>query len=48
MVPPGYDAYVLAHVLHDSTDDQALAILRNRRRALPPTGGSDPLFGELR
>jgi SAM-dependent methyltransferase len=37
-VPPGYDAYVLAHVLHDWTDDQALPILRNCRRASPPHG----------
>lgn len=33
-VPTGYDAYVLAHVLHDWTDEQALPILRNCRRAI--------------
>jgi hypothetical protein len=38
MVPPGYDAYVLAHVLHDWADEQALLILRNCRPALPPHG----------
>jgi SAM-dependent methyltransferase len=38
MVPDGYDAYVLAHVLHDWTDEQALPILCNCRRALPPHG----------
>jgi SAM-dependent methyltransferase len=37
-VPPGYDAYVLAHVLHDWADEQALPILRNCRRAIPPHG----------
>ena len=37
-VPSGYDAYVLAHVLHDWTDVKALAILRNCRRAIPPHG----------
>jgi ubiquinone/menaquinone biosynthesis C-methylase UbiE len=38
MVPPGYDAYILAHVLHDWADERALPILRNCRRALPPHG----------
>lgn len=37
-VPPGYDVYILAHVLHDWTDEQALPILRNCRRAIPPHG----------
>lgn len=37
-VPAGYDAYVLAHVLHDWTDDQALAILSKCREAIPARG----------
>lgn len=34
-VPPGADAYVLKHILHDWSDDEALQILRNVRRAAP-------------
>jgi hypothetical protein len=34
-VPDGGDCYILAHVLHDWTDAQATAILRNCRRAIP-------------
>jgi O-methyltransferase domain len=37
-VPDGHDAYVLAHVLHDWTDEQALPILRNCRRAIAADG----------
>lgn len=37
-VPAGFDAYILAHVLHDWTDAQALPILHNCRRALPAHG----------
>ena len=37
-VPEGHDAYVMAHVLHDWTDEQALPILRNCRRAIPDEG----------
>jgi SAM-dependent methyltransferase len=37
-VPRGYDAYLLAHVLHDWADEQSLAILRNCRQAIPPDG----------
>jgi hypothetical protein len=33
-VPDGHDAYVLAHVLHDWSDEEALPILRNCRRAM--------------
>src|SRR5262245_24246982 len=33
-VPSGHDAYVLSHALHDWTDEQALPILRNCRRAI--------------
>jgi hypothetical protein len=37
-VPHGHDAYILAHVLHDWMDDQALPILRNCRKAMPDHG----------
>jgi SAM-dependent methyltransferase len=37
-VPAGHDAYVLSHVLHDWTDEQALPILRNCRRAIAKDG----------
>jgi len=33
-VPPGHDAYVLAHVLHDWNDDEAVSILRKCREAM--------------
>jgi SAM-dependent methyltransferase len=37
-LPPGHDAYVLAHVLHDWVDNDAIAILRKCREALPAGG----------
>ncbi len=37
-VPEGHDCYILAHVLHDWTDEQALKILQNCRRAMSPQG----------
>jgi cyclopropane fatty-acyl-phospholipid synthase-like methyltransferase len=37
-VPPGADTYVLKNVLHDWTDEQSRAILRNVRRAVPSGG----------
>jgi O-methyltransferase domain len=37
-VPAGHDAYVLAHVLHDWIDEQAIAILRKCRAAIPRHG----------
>ncbi len=37
-VPRGGDAYLLKHVIHDWSDDRAIAILGNCRRAMPPTG----------
>jgi O-methyltransferase domain len=37
-IPPGHDAYILSHVLHDWTDTQALAILRNCREAIVARG----------
>jgi hypothetical protein len=37
-LPSGHDAFVLAHVLHDWTDDDAVAILRKCREAMPAEG----------
>jgi hypothetical protein len=37
-LPPGHDAYVLAHVLHDWGDDDAITILGKCREALPAGG----------
>ena len=37
-VPAGHDAYVLAHVLHDWSDEQSVAILRQCRAAVPAHG----------
>lgn len=37
-VPRGHDAYILSHALHDWTDEQALAILRNCRDAIASDG----------
>lgn len=37
-VPPGHDAYILSHVLHDWNEDQCLTILRNCRRAIAAHG----------
>jgi 2-polyprenyl-3-methyl-5-hydroxy-6-metoxy-1,4-benzoquinol methylase len=37
-VPAGRDAYLMAHVLHDWTDEQALPILRNCRSAIADSG----------
>ena len=37
-LPSGHDAYVLAHVLHDWSDDDAVAILRKCREAVPAEG----------
>jgi hypothetical protein len=37
-VPAGADVYVLAQILHDWDDDQAIVILRQCRRALPDDG----------
>jgi ubiquinone/menaquinone biosynthesis C-methylase UbiE len=35
-VPGGGDVYLLSHVIHDWTEEQCLAILRNCRRAMNP------------
>ena len=37
-VPPGGDAYLLSHVIHDWSEDQCLKILGNCRKALKPDG----------
>jgi hypothetical protein len=37
-VPAGADAYVLSRVIHDWSDEEAVAILRTVRRAIPDTG----------
>ncbi len=37
-VPPGADAYMLKHVIHDWDDSKALAILRNCHRAMSTDG----------
>jgi hypothetical protein len=36
-VPPGADAYILSHVIHDWNEDRCLTILRNCRAAMTPT-----------
>ncbi len=37
-VPPGADAYLLKHVIHDWNDERAIAILTNCHRAMPENG----------
>src|SRR5438445_12265747 len=37
-VPAGADAYLLKSVIHDWNDRQAIRILENCRRAIPPGG----------
>jgi hypothetical protein len=57
-VPPGADAYLLKSIVHDWSDDLALAILQTCRRAIPDHGrlllvenivppGNDPHPGKL-
>jgi hypothetical protein len=57
-IPAGFDAYILAHVLHDWTYAQVLPILHNCRRAIPAHGrllivesvlppGNTPHLGKL-
>lgn len=56
-VPPGADAYVLRHIIHDWQDREAIAILRGCREAANPGGkvlvvetvippGNEPSFGK--
>jgi predicted transcriptional regulator len=37
-VPTGADAYILKHVIHDWSDERAVEILKNCRRAICPSG----------
>jgi hypothetical protein len=37
-VPPGADAYLMRHIIHDWTDDQSVQILRNCRKVIPADG----------
>jgi hypothetical protein len=56
-IPPGADAYILRHVVHDWNDADSAAILRNCRLAAEPSGrvlvvetvipsGNEPNFGK--
>ena len=56
-MPGGADAYLLRHVVHDWSDEDAAAILRNCRSAMRPGGkiliveivvpaGNDPSFAK--
>jgi hypothetical protein len=57
-VPPGGDAYLFRHIIHDWDDAQALTILRNCRKVMKPKArllvvesvippGNNPFFGKL-
>ncbi len=57
-VPPGADAYLMRHIIHDWDDEKSLRILQNIRRAIGADGrllvvesvippGSEPSFGKL-
>jgi hypothetical protein len=57
-VPEGADAYILKHIIHDWDDEKSIAILRNVRNAIDPSGrllivepiiapGNEPSFGKL-
>ena len=37
-VPPGADAYIMKHIVHDWDDERALRILRNIKRVMKPGG----------
>jgi hypothetical protein len=37
-IPQGADAYLLRHIIHDWTDEQSVAILKNCRRVMPANG----------
>ncbi len=37
-VPPGGDAYIMKHIIHDWDDDRALKILENIKKAMKPGG----------
>jgi 16S rRNA G1207 methylase RsmC len=38
VVPPGADAYLMRHIIHDWDDDKAITILRHCRRAMGQGG----------
>jgi len=57
-VPPGADAYLMRHIIHDWDDDKCLTILRNCHRAMSPASkllviesvippGNDPFHGKF-
>lgn len=57
-VPPGGDAYILSHIIHDWNEEQCLTILSNCRKAMKPGAkllimefalpeGDDPHIGKL-
>jgi len=57
-VPPGADAYVMKHILHDWDDEKAALILSNIRKVLPKDGrvivieavippGNEPGLGKI-
>jgi ubiquinone/menaquinone biosynthesis C-methylase UbiE len=56
--PPGGDAYLMRHIIHDWNDEQCRTILRRCRKVVRPTGkllliesvippGNDPSFAKL-
>ncbi len=56
--PPGHDAYMMSHILHDWADDRCVQILKNCRRATKPGGrllvldavikpGNEPDLGKI-
>ena len=57
-VPPGADAYIMRHIIHDWNDEQSLTILQNVRKVIRDDGrlllvesvippGNEPSFGKL-
>ncbi len=36
--PPGGDAYLMRHIIHDWNDEQCVTILRHLRKVIPPQG----------
>ncbi len=57
-IPPGGDAYLMRHIIHDWTDEQSQTILKNCRRAMGPgtkllvvesvvPPGNEPSFAKL-
>jgi len=37
-LPPGADAYLMRHIIHDWTDEQSILILSNCRKVIPAHG----------